>query len=194
MTLRPDVSGTDHSIGPANAPVTLVEYGDYECPHCGRAHPIVKRVVAEMGESMRFVFRNFPLAEIHPHATIAAQAVEAARDAGPNSFWAMHDLVFEHQEHLDGGSLLRYAASAGADSNAVRDALEAGTFAERVSSDFMSGVRSGVNGTPTFFVNGARYEGAWWEFDTFLHDLRARAEVVNQGAITAARTSPSPRS
>lgn len=171
--LRPEVSAHDHATGPANAPVTLVEYGDYECPHCGRAHPVVKAIQAAMGDSLRFVFRNFPLTEVHPHATMAAQAAEATSVAGSTVFWALHDMLFEHQNHLDTVSLTRYAAAAGADANVVRAALEAGTYAERVSADFMSGVRSGVNGTPTFFINGVRYEGEWLNAASFLADVTA---------------------
>jgi protein-disulfide isomerase len=179
--LQPGVSAADHSIGPASAPVTLVEFGDYECPHCGRAHPVVKRLQAAMGDSLRFVFRNFPLSEIHPHANAAAQAAEAAAESGSATFWAMHDLLYEHQSRLDTASLLKYAAAAGADTTAMKHALDAGGYIERVQADFMSGVRSGVNGTPTFFINGARYEGDWPDFDAFLADL------------TSAQTSPSQR-
>ncbi len=175
--LHPDVSATDHSEGPADAPVTLVEYGDYECPHCGRAHPIVKAIQQAMGDSLRFVFRNFPLAEIHPHASTAAQAAEAVAHGGPAAFWWMHDAIFEHQNHLDIASLLKYATAAGADADAVRQAIDRGTLVERVNSDFMSGVRSGVNGTPTFFVNGHRYDGEWWNAEAFLADLTAAMQA-----------------
>ena len=169
--LHPDVSSADHSEGPAHAPVTLVEYGDYECPHCGRAYPIVKAIQQAMGDSLRFVFRNFPLAEIHPHASTAAQAAEAAAAVGSGAFWAMHDAIFEHQDHLDIASLHTYAVASGVDPDAVRQAISHGTFVERVNADFMSGVRSGVNGTPTFFVNGQRYDGEWWNAESFLADL-----------------------
>ena len=169
--LHPGVSLTDHGEGSAHAPVTLVEYGDYECPHCGRAYPIVKAIQQAMGDSLRFVFRNFPLAEIHPHASTAAQAAEAAASVSLGAFWAMHDALFEHQSHLDVASLLKYAAAAGVDPDAVSHAVSKGTFVERVNSDFMSGVRSGVNGTPTFFVNGQRYDGEWWNAEAFLADL-----------------------
>ncbi|MBC7841407.1 MAG: DsbA family protein [Gemmatimonadaceae bacterium] len=176
--LRPEVSADDHSVGPVDAPITLVEFGDYECPHCGRAYPVVKQLQATLGDSLRFVFRNFPLSEIHPHASAAAQAAEAAGESGSDPFWAMHDLLYEHQRHLDTHSLLRYAETAGADPVAVQHALDAGSYVERVNTDFMSGVRSGVNGTPTFFINGVRYNGDWSDVETFLADL------------TAARTSP----
>jgi protein-disulfide isomerase len=157
--LSPPVTDADHAQGPHDAPVTLVEYGDYECPHCGRAHPIVKEVQRRLGARLRFVFRNFPLAQAHPHATSAAEAAEAAATQG--KFWEMHDLLFEHQTALDEPHLLRYAATAGLDRERFHADLAAHTHADRVRRDFASGVRSGVNGTPTFFINGIRYDDAW---------------------------------
>ncbi len=157
------VDATDHTQGDASAPVTLVEYGDYECPHCGRAHPIVKAVKARLGKKLRFVFRNFPLNEIHPHAEHAAEAAESvAVRGGAKAFWAMHDLIFDNQEDgLNDAALARHAATAGADGPAVIQDVRDGTYTDRVRTDFMSGVRSGVNGTPTFFINGVRYDGSW---------------------------------
>jgi protein-disulfide isomerase len=157
--LQPAVSAGDHSAGPGNAPVTLVEYGDYECPHCGRAHPIVQEVRRRMGERLRFVFRNFPLEDAHPHAEHAAQSAEAAGVQG--RFWDMHDLLFEHQRALTDADLVGYAKRLGLDAERVRSELAAGTHAARVETDFQSGVRSGVNGTPTFFINGVRYDEPW---------------------------------
>jgi formate-nitrite transporter family protein len=157
--LRPAVSDSDHSAGPENAPVTLVEYGDYECPHCGRAHPIVREAQKRMGDRLRFVFRNFPLAEAHPHAQRAAEAAEAA--AAQGKFWEMHDVIFEHQLHLSDADLIRYATTLGLDAGRMKNELDAGTYAERVQADVSSGARSGVNGTPTFFINGKRYDGPW---------------------------------
>ena len=177
--LHPAVSPMDHIAGPAHAPVTLVEYGDYQCPHCGHAHPIVKAIQLAMGDSLRFVFRNFPLAEIHPHASTAAQAAETAASAGSGAFWAMHDAMFEHQDHLDIASLGKYAVAAGVDPETVRQAISHGTFVDRVNSDFLSGVRSGVNGTPTFFVNGQRYDGEWWNAEAFLADLALASRAVH---------------
>ena len=157
--LKPEVSNADHRSGPEGAPVTLVEYGDYECPYCGQAYPIVKEVQKALGPRLRFVFRNFPLGEIHPHAVRAAETAEAA--AAQGKFWEMHDALFEHQRALDDPHLLQYAKTIGLDVERVRRELEAGTHADRVQSDFRSGVRSGVNGTPTFFVNGERLDGPW---------------------------------
>ena len=170
------VGNRDHAQGPADAPVTLVEYGDYECPHCGRAHPIVQRVQQLLGASLRFAFRNFPLAQAHPHAQHAAEAAEAvAARGGEEKFWGMHDLLFENQDALDDRSLAAYAASLGVDPAGVIEDLEAETHAPRVHKDFRGGVRSGVNGTPTFFVNGVRYDGDWSDADAFAAALRALA-------------------
>ena len=157
--LSTPVSARDHTQGPADAPVTLVEYGDYECPHCGRAHPIVKAIQARLGSQLRFVFRNFPLKEIHPHAEHAAEAAEAA--AAEGKFWEMHDNIFEHQRALGDLHLLEHAAEVGLDVERVKRELEAHTHEPRVREDFLSGIRSGVNGTPTFFINGLRHDGSW---------------------------------
>ncbi len=157
--LKPPVGKSDHAQGTADSPVTLVEYGDYECPHCGRAYPIVKAVLRHFGPRLRFVFRNFPLTESHPHAALAAAAAEAAGDHG--KFWEMHDLLYEHQDRLEAPDLLKYASQLGIRSAGFLDDVRSEEKAERVRSDFMSGVRSGVNGTPTFFVNGMRYDGPW---------------------------------
>jgi protein-disulfide isomerase len=158
-TLTIPVGERDHAQGPADAPVTLVEYGDYECPYCGMAYPIVKHVQAHFGDRLRFVFRNFPLGDLHPHAQHAAEAAEAA--AAQGKFWEMHDRIFEHQKRLDDAHLREYAAAEGLDADRFAVDLGGHSFAERVREDFMSGVRSGVNGTPTFFVNGRRHDGPW---------------------------------
>jgi protein-disulfide isomerase len=164
--LAPPVGERDHAQGDPAAPLTLVEYGDYECPYCGQAYPIIKRVQAHFGARLRFVFRNFPLAESHPHAEHAAEAAESvAAHGGEKSFWAMHDLLYEHQhagpEALGDAALGKLAATAGVDARLVLADLHASRHAERVREDFMSGVRSGVNGTPTFFINGVRFDGSW---------------------------------
>jgi len=161
------VGARDHIQGDAKAAVTLVEYGDYECPHCGRAYPIVKRVQQRLGKKLRFVFRNFPISEAHPHAEHAAEAAESAGHGNSKAFWSMHDLIFEHQREgeaaLGDAGLARLAAQAGVDGQQVLDDLRDSTYRERVREDFMSGVRSGVNGTPTFFIDGVRYDGSWDE-------------------------------
>lgn len=163
-TLAPPVTARDHIQGDASAAVTLVEYGDYECPHCGRAHPIIKAVQQRLGARLRFVFRNFPLTEAHPHAAHAAEAAESvAAHGGSDAFWTMHDLIFEPQQDLSETSLGTLAGQAGVTADLVLADLAAERFVERVQEDFMSGVRSGVNGTPTFFIDGIRYDGPWDE-------------------------------
>jgi protein-disulfide isomerase len=149
----------DHIRGPVDAPVTLVEYGDYECPYCGLAHPIVKAVQARMGNRLRFVFRHFPLATVHPFAELAAEAAEAA--GAQDRFWTMHDTLYENQQRLDPPALLTYAGAIGLDIERFSDDLESHIFLPKVQEDFMSGVRSGVNGTPCFFINGVRHDGPW---------------------------------
>jgi protein-disulfide isomerase len=149
----------DHIQGPPDAPTTLVEYGDYECPFCGAALRSVKAVQAIMGDSLRFVFRNFPITTAHPHAEQAAEAAEAA--GAQAKFWQMHDLLFENQHRLDYGDLHQYAEMLDLDVDRFDLELVSHVYADRVREDFMSGVRSGVNGTPTFFVNGIRHDGSY---------------------------------
>jgi protein-disulfide isomerase len=149
----------DHIRGPRTAPVTLVEYGDFECPHCGQAHVVLAELQGEMGDQFRLVFRHFPLTQVHPHAERAAEAAEAADAQG--RFWEMYDALFENQEALDDESLLSYAQDLDLDMVAFERDVVGGVYTPRVREDFMSGVRSGVNGTPTFFINGQRHNGAW---------------------------------
>ena len=177
--LRRPVGPEDHAQGPEDAPVTVVEYGDFECPHCGRAHPIVKEVQRRLGDRLRFVFRHFPLTQAHPHAVHAAEMAEAS--AQHEKFWEMHDTLFEHQDALDDEDLITYAEQLGIDPRWAASVLEGEVYAERVRLDFMSGVRSGVNGTPTFFVNGVRDDsGAWTDPDTFVQALEAAAAVATR--------------
>jgi protein-disulfide isomerase len=164
------VTDKDHAQGPPTAPVTLVEYGDYECPHCGRAYPIVKEVQKALGTQLRFVYRNFPLREAHPHAQHAAEAAEAA--AAQGRFWEMHDMLFEHQRALDDAHLAQYAQAVGLDGARFAEALRSHTFANTVRHDFVGGVRSGVNGTPTFFINGVRHDDSW-DVETLVAAVRA---------------------
>ncbi|MDX6711517.1 MAG: hypothetical protein QOH96_2533 [Blastocatellia bacterium] len=153
------VGPRDHVQGSPAAAVTLVEYGDFECPSCGAAYPIVKQIQQNLGEQLCFVFRHFPLTQIHPHAERAAEAAEAAGAQG--RFWEMHDLLFENQQSLDDRNLLRLAKALELDIERFAHELVEGIYLERVREDFMSGVRSGVNGTPTFFINGVRHDGPW---------------------------------
>jgi protein-disulfide isomerase len=159
----------DHIQGPDTAPATLVEYGDYECPFCGQAYIIIKQVQNLLGKDLRFVFRNFPLTQVHPHAQHAAEAAESA--AVQNKFWEMHDYLYEHQQALDDEHLVQYAATLGLDlSEFVRD-ISSHVHASHIREDFLSGIRSGVNGTPAFYINGIRYNNSW-DLETLLETLR----------------------
>jgi len=168
--LVPDVGPDDHVSGPGSAPLTLVEYGDFECPYCAMAYPIVHAIRRELGDQLRVAFRHFPLKESHPHAQHAAEAAEAA--AAQDAFWAMHDRLFENQHALEDADLVEHARRIGIDPGLVERALDDGTYTRRVRDNFRSGVRSGVNGTPTFFINGIRYDGAWSDEGAFLRALR----------------------
>jgi protein-disulfide isomerase len=177
-TLKVPVTPLDHVKGPANAPVTLVEYGDYECPHCGAAHPIVNLVQEHFGPRLRFVFRHFPLSQVHPHAESAAESAEFA--GAHRRFWEMHDGLFENQDRLGLPLLFALVGALGLSELELRAALANGTYAPKVRSDFLGGVRSGVNGTPSFFVNGVRHDGTY-AFDELVAAielrLHARAEL-----------------
>lgn len=166
----------DHILGRMDAPVTLVEYGDYECPFCAAAHPIVKAIEAQAGDAVRYVFRHFPMTTVHPHAEMAAEAAEAAGRQG--RFWDMHDVLYANQHQLDGAALLSYAAALGLDVNRVGNEIAAHVHLPKISEDFMSGVRSGVNGTPAFYINGVRHDGGW--------DYVSLAAALQQAMISAA--------
>ena len=166
--LAPPVSDRDRVQGPSTAPVTLLEYGDYQCPTCGLAYPVVKKLQAQLGARLRFVFRNFPIATIHPYAEHAAEAAEAAGAQG--KFWAMHDLLYENQDSLADDDLVQYAVTLGLDSARFTSELTRHTHAGRVREDLMSGARSGVNGTPTFFINGFRHDASF-DLETMLAAL-----------------------
>jgi protein-disulfide isomerase len=168
----PVAEDRDHIQGPADAAVTLVQYGDYECSYCGAAYPIIKQVQARMGERLRFVFRNFPITTSHPHAEQAAEAAEAA--AAQGRFWRMHDLPYENQGRLRDQDLRAYAEQLGLDLELFDQELADHVHAERVREDFMSGVRSGVNGTPTFYINGVRHDDSY-EIETLLAALEQAA-------------------
>lgn len=153
-TLTPPVGKRDHIQGPSSAPVTLVEYGDYQCPFCGDVSPIVRRLQKQFGEQLRFVFRNFPQTRVHAYAERAAEAAEAAGAQG--KFWEMHDYWYEHQQALDAENLMQAAVALGLDKvKFSRDVAER-AYADRVQEDVQSGIDSGVGGTPTLFINGVR--------------------------------------
>ena len=160
--LATPVAPQDHAQGPASAPVTLVEYGDYQCPSCAQAYTVVKQLQREFGEKLRFVFRNYPLDQ-HPFAETAAETAEFADSE--HKFWPMHDFLFEHQHEFSDQLFPKLADRLGLDGKALATALDDETFAERVEKDVQSGDQSGVEGTPTFFLNGQVHDGAY-DFDT----------------------------
>jgi protein-disulfide isomerase len=157
--LRVPYTNRDHVKGPARAAVTLVEYGDYQCPYCGQAYWVLKDIEDSYKNDLRFVFRNFPLTEIHPFSMLAAEAAEAADAQG--KFWDMHDMLYENQGSLDLDSILEYGARLGLDTDSMLGDIESHRHLPRIQEDFMGGVRSGVNGTPCFFINGTRHDGPW---------------------------------
>jgi len=148
----------DHLQGRIDAPIALLEYGDYECPFCGQVQPIVGEIQRRLGDDLCFAFRHFPLTNVHPHAEHAAEAAEAAGEQA--GFWPMHETLFANQDALDDESLAEYAAALGLDEVHFIQDVVSGAHAERIQEDFKSGVRAGVNGTPCFFINGHRYDGA----------------------------------
>lgn len=147
---------SDHKTGPDSAPLSLVEYGDYECPYCGEAYPVLKLVQQALGQELNFAFRNFPLTEMHPHAFRAAEFAEMAASVG--KFWQAHDMLYENQNALRDEDLLRYGKALGIDEKVIERAFD-GSFDQKIRADFSGGVHSGVNGTPTLFINGIRYDG-----------------------------------
>ena len=180
--LRQEVGPRDHALGPELAPVTLVEYGDYECPHCARAARTVAHLREEFGADLRFVFRNFPLRQIHPHAEAAAEAAEAADAQG--SFWEMHALLFENQNALERNHLIDYASRLGLHAERFVSDLNEAKFSFRIREGIRSGLRSGVNGTPTFFIDGERYDGPN-ELEPLISAIRAalaRSEMSRRKA------------
>lgn len=153
--LTPPVGSSDHVLGPRSAPNVLVEFGDFQCPHCGAAYPELKALKKAMGSDLCLVFRHFPLMEMHPYALPAAEFAEAAGSEG--KFWQMHDMLFEHQDALDESNLARYARSIGLGRATIESARRGG-FRGKVERDIESGDRSGVEGTPQLFINGLRWE------------------------------------
>jgi protein-disulfide isomerase len=172
--LRVPISPEDHVQGNPRASVTLLEYGDFECPYCGAAYPVLREVQRRMGDNMRFAFRNFPLAESHPHALVAAEAAEAAGAQG--QFWPMHDLLYEHQDALGLTQLRGYAQRLKLDVARFSKDLETHAFRPRIDESFRGGVRSGVNGTPTLFLHDTRYDGPL-ELEAILAALQLAARI-----------------
>jgi protein-disulfide isomerase len=172
IALTVPVSDRDHILGPETAPVTLLEYGDYECPDCGKAFFVVKELRQLAGDVLRFTFRNFPLMQKHRHAERAAEAAEAAGAQG--RFWEMHDTLFGRRQALGDAHLIEYAALLKLDTERFRSELAGHTYAARVGEDIASGIRSGVQATPTFFLNDIRYPGA--------HDVESLLAAVEHAA------------
>ena len=167
--LKPSVSKLDHFQGNSEDPITLVEYGDYQCTSCGRAYLIIKKIQKQMGENLKFVFRNFPLENIHPKAIPAAIAAEAA--AKQDKFWEMHDIIFENQVNLHENSFKNFAEQLGLEMAQFNKDIENEDVLQKIESDFEGGVKSGVNGTPAFFINGIHYNGSW-EYTNLLEVLQ----------------------
>jgi len=157
--LKPRLSEKDHIQGNFNAAIELVEYGDYQCPYCGQAYPIVRKIQEDFGNDLKFSFRNFPLSKIHPQAKMAAVATEAAALQG--KFWEMHHIVFENQRRIHETALMEYAQRIGLNISQFEKDLQNYSLVEKVENDFESGLRSGVNATPTFFIDGKKYNGNW---------------------------------
>ena len=173
--LKPPINNRDHITGPADAPVTLVEFGDYECPYCGAAYPIVEAVRHALKDSLLFAFRHFPLTTAHPHALAAAEASEAA--AAQGQFWQMHARLYQNQDALADDDLLDHAAAIGLSLPKFVEDMREHRHLARVRADFTSGARSGVNGTPSFFINGIRYDG--------LRDLQSMLAAIETAAAAA---------
>jgi protein-disulfide isomerase len=177
LSLVVPVSDGDWMAGPADAPVTLVEYSDFECSDAARLEPMVQEVRRLTGDELRFVYRHLPLSRKHPNAVQAAEASEAAGRQG--QFWAMHDLLIAHYDQLTRPDLLRYAVEVGLDVTAFQQALEERTYQPDVREDFVGGVQSGADGTPTFYVNGVRYDD-WYETPAFLRAVRDAVAAARQ--------------
>jgi protein-disulfide isomerase len=173
----------DHIRGPEVAPVTLVEYGDYECPYCGRAEPVIRELLDSFGDDVQYVWRHLPLNDVHPNAQTAAEATEAA--AAQGAFWQMNDKLLRHQDALTTDDLTRYADEVGLDVERFWDELRRRNYADRVAEDVASADASGVAGTPTFFINGRRHQGAY-DIDTLTTAVsRARRTALLRGQAAA---------
>jgi protein-disulfide isomerase len=170
------VSDRDHASGPADARVTLVEYGDFECPHCGALHPLVQAARKAFGGNLRFVFRHFPLRSSHPHALAAAKAAEAAGEQG--RFWEMHDRLYRRQAELSDADLERHARDLGLDLERFRGSLGSRAHEERIRQDLASAAESGARGTPSLFINGERYDGPIEREEIFAALARAAVTTV----------------
>jgi len=165
------VQHTDHVTGNNDAPITLIEYGDFQCPHCGRAFPTIKNILDNFRGNLLFVYRHFPLTKVHPEARMAAVAAEAANKQG--KFWEMYNVLFENQRQLKNDAIMRYAAMIGLDLAQFEADIQDENLYRKVEDDFLGGLKSGVSATPTFFVNGEKYEDSWdgKKLEEYLHSL-----------------------
>jgi protein-disulfide isomerase len=182
--LSESVNPKDHIRGPRSAAISLVEYGDFECPYCRAAEPIVAGLMEALGDQLSVTFRHFPMPAVHPHAQHAAEVAEAA--AAQGKFWEMHDTLFANQHALDDASLLKYAADLAIDAERIRRELASHAYAGHVAGDRASGLASGVRGTPTFYIDGARYDGSV-ALGQMLAAIRAQhpdVEVVDAASTT----------
>ena len=182
--LRVPVSTEDHTQGSKDAPLTLVEYGDYECPFCGRAYSVIKRLQEVFKDDLLLIFRNFPLAIAHPNSMNAARAAEAA--GLQQKFWEMHDLLFEHQDNLEPDDLLEYASTLNLDLEKFTQDMTLPEIEEKIAQDLYGGARSGVNGTPTFFINGFRFDGEW-SYPSLLTALTAARRAMTEQRMKVIR-------
>jgi protein-disulfide isomerase len=173
LPLRPD----DHVRGNENAEITLVEFGDYECPGCAEAYFVIKKIESEMGDDLRFCFRHFPYARLHPHAELAAQAAEAAGAQG--KFWEMHESLFENQQALEFDDLIARAENLQLNVEVFREALKNETYLDRVRADFRSGVQNGVFSTPGIFINGIRLNESA-DYDTLRDAIQREMKAVEE--------------
>jgi protein-disulfide isomerase len=187
--LRPLVSAYDHQMGKATANITLVGYGDYECSHCGLAHPILQKLVAKLGDHLKFIFRHFPLMEDHPHAFLAACAAEAA--GNQDKFWQMHDLLFDNQHKLSDPLLLHFARRLNLDERRYTQALKSPLTRNKIENDLQSGIRSGITGTPRFFLNGVpvlTYDGTYESLQEAITGNRLRRLILPKLSEVIARS------
>ncbi len=173
--LKPPVSDKDQQTGNPDSKIVLVEFGDYQCPHCGHAHPLLKELLQKKGKEFAFVFRNFPIQESHAADFMAAMAAEAA--AVQDKFWPMHDMIYENQQDLHGNSFLEFARRLSLDEHQFGKDWQSETIRQKIEADFESGIRSGVNGTPTFYINGERvaYDGS---YESLAEAINAQKKMV----------------
>ena len=177
--LKPPFNKADHFKGNVKSAVQLLEFGDFQCPHCGAAHPMLKKIEKTFGSGMLFIFRHFPLTELHPYAQIAAISSEAAARQG--KFWEMFDLIYENQSQLNSELLLGLAKTLNLDLNKFKNDLDDPALSEKVESDFESGIISGVNGTPSFYINNEKFNGPY-TFDYIALAIKRAAGVSHPTA------------